>query len=532
MYEKATKYILYARKSSESEDRQMTSIESQIQELQRIAKENNLNVIEILTESRSAKAPGRPVFNSMMAKIHKGEADGILCWKLNRLARNPMDGGQISWGLQQGVIKHIMTYGRHYYPTDNVLMMQVELGMANQYIRDLSIDAKRGLRTKAEKGWFPGRAPLGYLHNPLKQKGEKEVISDPLRFELVRRALRGIASGKYTPPQAFRVATKKWKLTNRVGGRLSLSNWYAMLNNPFYYGEFEFPRGSGKWYKGKHQPMITQSEFLKIQAILGRKGTTRPQKYTFAYTGIIRCGNCGAMITAEHKIKRNLNGNVHFYVYYHCTRRRDPNCHEKTVEEKKLEEQIKKNIFAIDIPSSFKNWALRYLKENEAEEQESEEKVTQSQQKAFDSTEEKLKRLLDLRLNGEISEMEFANKKEELLAEKARLKKLLETPQEESWVRKFERAMNAAEDIATAFEEGNETKRKRILNDLGSNLYIKCRLFQIEASNPILQLKKISPLVKEISGRFEPPKNPMDKEKLELAYSSSPILLRRQDSNL
>ena len=109
MYEKATKYILYARKSSESEDRQMTSIESQIQELQRIAKENNLNVIEILTESRSAKAPGRPVFNSMMAKIHKGEADGILCWKLNRLARNPMDGGQISWGLQQGVIKHIMT---------------------------------------------------------------------------------------------------------------------------------------------------------------------------------------------------------------------------------------------------------------------------------------------------------------------------------------------------------------------------------------------------------------------------------------
>lgn len=532
MHEKATKYILYARKSSESEDRQMASIDSQVQELKKLAIENNLNIIEELTESQSAKAPGRPVYNLMMKKIQNGEADGIICWKMNRLARNPVDGGQVSWALQEGVIKHIMTYGRSYYPTDNVLMMQVELGMANQYVRDLSIDAKRGLRSKAEKGWFPGRAPLGYLHDSTKQKGEKEVVSDPKRFEIVRKALRAIVSGKYTPPQAYRVATKKWGLTNRAGGRLALSNWYAMINNTFYYGEFEFPRGSGNWYKGKHEPMITQTEFLKIQAVLGKKGTTRPQKYTFAYTGVIRCGNCGAMITAEHKTKRNLNGNVHFYTYYHCTKRRDPNCPEKTVEEKRLEQQIKDHIHAINIPSSFRDWALRYFKQIEAQENKSEEKVIESQQRAYDGTEEKLKRLLDLRLNNEISEAEFASKKGELISEKAKLKELLETPREESWIKKLEQAMNTAEDIAATFENGNESKRKRILNDLGSNLYIKCRMFEIEASNPILQLKKVSSLVKEISERFEPPKSPLDKEKLELVYSSSPILLRRQDSNL
>ncbi len=530
MKEKATKYILYARKSSESEDRQMASIDSQIQELQRIAVANDLNIIETLTESQSAKKPGRPIFNAMMKKIERGEADGIICWKINRLARNPVDGGQVSWALQEGVLKHIMTYGQSYYPTDSVIMMQVELGMANQYVRDLSTDAKRGLRTKASSGWYPSKAPLGYLPDLTKQKGEKRVVSDPERFDLVRKAMKGVASRKYTAPQAYRIATKNWKLTNRKGGNLSISNWYAMLNNPFYYGHFEFPRKTGNWYKGKHQAMITQTEFIAIQAYLGEKGTTRPQKYIFPYTGILRCGNCGAMITAEHKTKRNLNGNVHLYVYYHCTRRKDPNCTEKVVEEKKLESQIKEKIQAIDIPPSFKDWAIRYFKTNEAEALESEDKVTESQERAYDGIEQKLSRLLDMRINSELSETEFTTKKEELIAEKARLKELLETPKQESWIKRLEKAMNAAEDIAEIFEKGDETKRKRVLYDLGSNLYIKSKMFEIEASNPILQLEKVSFLVKEISARFEPPKTPLDKEKLESSYSSSPLLLAWQDS--
>src|SRR3989344_4766823 len=101
------KYFVYARKSSESEDRQMASIDDQINELKKIAEENDLNVIDILSESKSAKNPaGRAVFNQMLERIHRGEAQGIICWKLNRLARNPIDGGQISWMVQQGAIQH------------------------------------------------------------------------------------------------------------------------------------------------------------------------------------------------------------------------------------------------------------------------------------------------------------------------------------------------------------------------------------------------------------------------------------------
>ena len=101
----------------------------------------------------------------MIERITKGEASGIIAWKVNRLARNPVDGGTISWMLQQGVVKHIQTYGRSYYPEDNVLMMAVELGMANQYVRDLSIDTKRGIRTREESGLPNGVASIGFLNH-------------------------------------------------------------------------------------------------------------------------------------------------------------------------------------------------------------------------------------------------------------------------------------------------------------------------------------------------------------------------------
>ena len=160
------RYFLYARKSTDVEDKQVLSIEAQLSELRALAKREGLEITEELIEKRSAKQPGRPIFNDMLLRIQKGEARGIVCWKIDRLARNPVDGGQIQWLLQNGAISHIQTHDRAYYPSDNVLTMSVEFGMANQYIRDLSVNTARGLRAKARQGHFPGTAPFGYLNNP------------------------------------------------------------------------------------------------------------------------------------------------------------------------------------------------------------------------------------------------------------------------------------------------------------------------------------------------------------------------------
>jgi len=329
------KYCLYARKSSEAEDRQVASIDAQIAELQKVAWENNLNIVEIFTEAQSAKAPGRPVFNQMLEKIKHNEADGIICWKLDRIARNPIDGGAISWMLQKNIIKQIQTFGRVYYPTDNVLMMQVEFGMANQFIIDLSVNVKRGLRAKCASGWRPGMPPLGYHYDPNCKKGEKKIIIDPERAPIIKEMFKKVAyqgcSGRDILEWLNEIGFK-----TRTNHKMALSRIYSILRDHFYHGRFEYPLGSGIFYDGKHAPIIDKELFEKVQACLVHAPRLRPGTKEFNFVKIFKCGKCGSGVTASEKFKRLKNGGVNKYIYYHCMKFRDRYCHEKYIREDNL----------------------------------------------------------------------------------------------------------------------------------------------------------------------------------------------------
>jgi DNA invertase Pin-like site-specific DNA recombinase len=93
------KFFLYARKSTDAEDKQVLSIEAQLQELRDYAKQENLDIAQEFVEKQSAKIPGRPIFNKMMGCLEKGDANSILAWHPDRLARNSVDGGKIIYLL-------------------------------------------------------------------------------------------------------------------------------------------------------------------------------------------------------------------------------------------------------------------------------------------------------------------------------------------------------------------------------------------------------------------------------------------------
>ncbi len=230
------KYLIYARKSSEDEDRQVASIDDQIKILKNKATELNLKIVDVISEAKSAKAPGRPEFNKLLERIKKGEASGIIAYKLDRLARNPIDGGQISWMLQGNILKHIQTCERGYFPTDNVLMMSVEFGMANQFVRELSTNVKRGLHSKVEKGWYPERSPIGYLNTKAEERGNNYIIVDPERFDLVRKMWDFMLTGNYSVAQIGRIAAKELHLKTKATKKhpskvLSMSGVYRMFTN-------------------------------------------------------------------------------------------------------------------------------------------------------------------------------------------------------------------------------------------------------------------------------------------------------------
>src|ERR1700690_3100396 len=224
------KYFIYCRKSSEDEDRQMLSIDAQLSELKSIASKNGTAVVGTFTESKSAKEPGRAIFNDMLRRIERGEANAILTWKLDRLARNFDDGGKIIGLLQRGVIREIRTFEKTYLPSDNVLMIAVELGMANQYVRDLSMNIRRGIREKIRRGIFCGKAPLGYFNEPRL----RTIEPHPEKFAKLKVSLERFATATLSLTAFRNQLTAAGIVGDRSKKPLVLSAVERVLTNPFY----------------------------------------------------------------------------------------------------------------------------------------------------------------------------------------------------------------------------------------------------------------------------------------------------------
>jgi DNA invertase Pin-like site-specific DNA recombinase len=294
------KFVLYCRKSTESDDRQVLSLDSQEKELLALAERLGLDIVKIFRESKSAKEPGRPVFNQMLKMISSGKAEAILCWKIDRLTRNPVDGGQIQWLLQNDKIKRIQTFEKNFLPSDNVLLMSIEQGMASQYIRDLSSNIKRGNRAKLEKGEWPNRAPFGYLNDKTK------IIIDPVNSKYVIRSFELYATGSYSFKQIAEILCNEG-LKTKTGKKYFGGNIYKQINNPFYCG---LMRRDKKLYIGNYPPLVSKELFDNAQDVLHNKNRPRTKNLFFPLRGFLLCGNCGCSLTASLKKGHH---------YYYCT---------------------------------------------------------------------------------------------------------------------------------------------------------------------------------------------------------------------
>ena len=529
------KYFLYARKSSESEDRQVQSIDDQISRLKKLASDLNLDIKKTYTEAKSAKKPNnRPLFDEMIKRVENGEADGILCWQINRLSRNPIDSGKLSWLLQQGILKSIQTIDREYLPEDNVLLFSVESGMANQYILDLSKSTKRGMLSKLEKGWQTGVAPLGYLND----KENKTIKTDPERFNLVRKMWDLMLTGNYTPPKILDIANNEWgfrtRKFKRIGGcPLSRGGIYKIFSSLFYAGIIE---NAGVQYQGAHEPMITLEEYDRVQILLGRKGKLRPKHHEFAFTGSIRCGVCGCLYTAETKRKLLKSGEINEHTYYHCTRRTiKVKCNQRyNIRAKDLELMIEKEIEKYTILPEFLQWALEGLSKKNDTEIEDRTKVYEMQHKTLVETQKELDELTKMRYRQLIDDETFIRERNTLQSKIAQMKENLRQTETraERWLELAEKTFNFATYARKAFMTGGLELKKEILLALGKTPIIKDKKLYIEPNEWLQPIKNGYPALEAEYLRLEPAKMPINKAKTEALTSVRARWLRGQDSNL
>ncbi|MEK7647320.1 MAG: recombinase family protein [Patescibacteria group bacterium] len=491
------KYFIYCRKSSEDEERQVLSIEAQLTELREFAKQNNLFVTKEYYESKTAKEPGREVFNEMLGEIEKGTAQGILAWNPDRLARNSIDGGRVIYLVDTLKIQSLKfpTFWFEATPQGK-FMLSVAFGQAKYYTDNLRENILRGIRQKIRRGELSAKAPLGYFNEPRL----RTIEPDKKTFGKVKESLEAFASGQYT---LTRIRDKMFSLglVGKGGKPLHLSSIFNILTNPFYYGHFRY---RGEVHEGTHKPMISKKLFDRIQEALIANGKPRKKRgdKNFHFLGFAICGECGYAITAERKIKRN--GKI--YHYYHCTfKSKTVVCSQtRFLREEVLAEQVIEHVQKVSLPDEWREKYLERLEKETGEAHHSSDLFVQNLRSKIADLKTKIDRLTDGYLGGSFELAEYQETKNRLMSEKKTLDEQLSDFERKGnrWLGLMRNWIIEANQAGNLIKQENLSGMKDFLVDIGSNRRLASGMLSVDFQKPFSFLAETQDRTRSVQNIF------------------------------
>ncbi|MFA5010195.1 MAG: recombinase family protein [Patescibacteria group bacterium] len=469
------RYVAYYRKSTESDERQVQSIPDQREWALKAASSLQMRLEEQYEESMSARKPGRPQFDAVLASISQGKANALLAYDASRIARNAMDGARIIELLDSGQLHQIVTATSTFKNTStDKFMLAFFFAESKRYTDNLSELVHRGLASKLAKGIYPGKAKLGYLNHPKTH----EIIPDPVRFPLIKRMFELYATGQYSMLALAKVMYGHG-LKGYYETLIPKASMSGILVDPFYYGAILW---KGELYRGCHEPVVSKALWDKVQRVFAQRGRAQAHyKREFPFLGLIRCGECGASITAETHVRTQQNGNHHVWRYYRCTKKGGTlKCSQPFMREEDLLARMWERLKTIALPES-EEWVfpmLRQLDDWEAEAVTNENAPALKLEIEIAGIAAKLRRLNDLHVDGEIDRAEYAARKRKLVNAKIALETQFGKIARQGvmyWLEPLRELINAVRESNLPAAGGDLLELRDFVAEVGSNLILNSR---------------------------------------------------------
>jgi predicted transcriptional regulator len=337
-------------------------------------------------------------------------------------------------------------------------MLSIAFGQSKYYIDNLAENVKRGLREKIRRGEWPAGAPYGYVHDP----ASHAIKLDHEKAPFVRKMFELYATGDYSLEELLR-EVHRWGFIGRAGKPVRKSGIAHLLRNPFYYGIMKF---KGELYEGGHPPLVAKRTFDRVQEVLQQRA--KPIKkgvIKFAFTGLIKCGECGASITAERQ-----KG----HTYYRCTKK-IVRCSQKFLREEALLSQINNAILKVFIDDEMKNKLLDGFNDLSHEESKASSDMLQQAREGLQAYDDRIEKLIDLYIAKEVSQEEYQRKKAKLLNDKKALQEQLDKARTTSggWLELAKEFVTTCNKAGYVAWQGNSAAKRDFLKVLGSNFLLK-----------------------------------------------------------
>lgn len=494
--------LIYCRKSSEDKTKQVLSLQDQLTVCQRLVEDKHIPVVaRPFVEAKSGwKADCRVEFYKMLDLVKKGKADTIITWNMDRIGRNGEENGIVRDLISQSKLTIITPVD--VYDSNNVLKAGVESLFNEEYSNKLSKIVKDRLRLKAERGEYPGNAPIGYRNTPQMLKGTRLILPDNKRWDLCRKWWELMLTGLYTIPQTLE-KINAMGLTGKKGKTVSRTVAFRFFRDIFYAGNFVY---GGVTYPGIHKPMITVTEYNKVQELLDSKNAKGPYSLVnpIPYLGLFKCP-CGASITGERRTKNYKNGKSQTFTYYRCTKKKGP-CGQKYLNAVDLEPQIKTAIDQLSLDPLFAEYFRKLLKRRNKEEFSFSIKQRELVTKQLNALDGEKDRLYGMKMDGLVDQKTYELKKQKLLLHEQTLKEQQSIKRTAEWEKLIDDAISFAENVSKVYESGNLYTRRMVLKILGSTLLIDNQKLKIVAKPPFRFFKDAEKRVFKDKSWIEPEK--------------------------